>query len=146
MLQVPHVEGVGCRVAWLALLLVVSATQPEIFQSRRGFVELGHFDKLSSKTQEKHFGAFFPRNSWNHILNRRFNPRMETIRAFFQNQGTFFNFQKRALEPSSPSLPSCASEHKHFDKYLRKYLKLNSFKMYDTHQVLRLFPLFCESC
>ena len=140
-----YVEGVGCRVPWLALLLVVSGTQPEIFQSRGGFVELGHFDKLSSKTYEKHFGAFSPRNSWNHILNWRFNPRMETIRAFFQNQGTFFNFQKRALEASSPSPPSYASKHKHFDKYLRKYLKLNSFKMYDTHQVLRLFPLSCKS-
>ena len=28
----------------------------------------------------------------------------------FQNQGTFFDFQKRAGEASAPSLPSCAPD------------------------------------
>ena len=42
-------------------------------------------------------------------MNGKFNVRMDTVRAFFlQNQGTFFDFQKRAGEVSPPSPPSCA--------------------------------------
>ena len=48
----------------------ISVAQPQIFQSRRGFVELKHFDKLFvKKTRKKkgaggkNFGAFSPRYS-----------------------------------------------------------------------------------
>ena len=32
---------------------LITGAQPEIFQGRGGFVELGHLDKPSSKTQKK---------------------------------------------------------------------------------------------
>ena len=45
-----------------------TGAQPEIFQGRGGFVELGHFDKLFVKNTkkspaEKNFGAFSSRYS-----------------------------------------------------------------------------------
>ena len=51
--------------------------QPQRFQDR-GFVELGHLDKLFVKNTRKKdptgrcFGAFSPRYSCNYILNGRF--------------------------------------------------------------------------
>ena len=32
---------------------IISGTQPKIFQSRGGFAELGHFDKILLKTHKK---------------------------------------------------------------------------------------------
>ena len=77
-------------------------------------MELGHFNKHFLKnttktgTAGKDFGVFSPRYSQKCILNGEFNPTMEIIRAFFfQNQGTFFDFQKRAGEVFQFD-PSCA--------------------------------------
>ena len=36
-----------------------SGTQPDIFQGRGGFVELGHFDKLFFKNTRKNAGKIF---------------------------------------------------------------------------------------
>ena len=65
------------------------------------FVELGHFDKHFVKNTRwrgpagKHFEVFSLRCSLNCILNEKFNPMMDLMRAFFyQNQGTIFDFQK----------------------------------------------------
>ena len=46
-----------------------TGAQPEIFQARRSFLKLGHFDKLFVKNKRKkgpagkEFGAFTPRYS-----------------------------------------------------------------------------------
>ena len=45
--------------------LVISGTQPEIFQGRGGFVELGHFNKhfvknTIKKPRREKFWSFFP--------------------------------------------------------------------------------------
>ena len=76
-----------------------AAAQPEIFQGRGGFAELGHFDKLFVKNTKKayagkYFGGFSPIQSLSYSLNGRFKPRMDTIRTFFPKSGTFFDFQK----------------------------------------------------
>lgn len=73
-----------------------------------------HLDKPFVKSARKKrphreiFGAFSRRYSYNYILNGRFNPWMDTIWVFFQNQETFSYFQQRAGE--TPHLPpSCES-------------------------------------
>ena len=38
---------------WTLVLFPHAGAQPEIFQGRRGFVELAHFDKNLSKTHER---------------------------------------------------------------------------------------------
>ena len=75
-----------------------SGAQPEILKSRGGFVELGHFGKSLSKTQEKKEGKILELFllDLTYILNGKFNPRMETVRAFFSKSGHFFDFQKSA--------------------------------------------------
>ena len=69
---------------------------------------------ILSKSQEKRpcrgkFWNFFSYTLKTTFLNGKFNLRMDTIRAFFsQNQGTFFDFQKRAGEVSPASCkPEC---------------------------------------
>ena len=65
--------------------------QSEIFQGRGGFGELEHFDKHFDKKEHfdkkgyagENFGVFSPRYSQNYIVNGDFNPKMDTIRAFF---------------------------------------------------------------
>ena len=77
--------------------------QPEIFHGRDSFLKLGHFNNYSIKKAQKKdpagkkFGVFSPRYSENCILNPKFNPKIDTIRAFFfQNQGIFFfQFSKK---------------------------------------------------
>ena len=72
--------------------------QPEIFQGRGSFVELGHFDKHFVKNTRKKgsagksFGLFSPRYCQNHISNEKFNPKMDTINTFFPKLGHFFRF------------------------------------------------------
>ena len=63
--------------------------QPEIFQGRGGFVDLGCFDKLFVKNTRKKgpAGKIF---SLNYIFNGRFNPSMDTIRAFFSKIRALF--------------------------------------------------------
>ena len=72
-------------------------------------VELWYFNKHFVKNTrnrsrtEKHFGNFCPRNILNsYILNGKFNPKMDTIRAFLFKIRTPFSF-------SSPLPPCCAS-------------------------------------
>ena len=65
----------------------MSDAQPQIFQNREGFAELGNFDKPFVKVQER----------W-----------MDTIRAFFPKSGHFFLFSKKSRgdlpPPFSPRL------------------------------------------
>ena len=88
-----------------------TGTQPEIFQGRGGFAELGHLNKNFVKNTRKKapqgkFWSLSPRYSLNYILDGIFNQKIDTIRAFFpQNQDTFFDFQKGVGE-ASPALPS----------------------------------------
>ena len=65
-------------------------------------MELRHFNRLFVKNTRKNatgksFGTFLPRYSQNYTLNRRFNPRMDTIWAFFQNQGTSSRFRHPSI-------------------------------------------------
>ena len=77
----------------------------KIFQGRRGFVKLGHFDKCLSKTQvkkvlQRKILELFLLDTLK-ITFGRFKPRVDTITGpFFQNQGTFFDFQKSVGESS----------------------------------------------
>ena len=69
--------------------MYLPGTQPDILGGRGGFVKLGHFDKHSIKNTiiktpaGKIFGVFSPRYSKNYILNGKFNPKIDTIRALF---------------------------------------------------------------
>ena len=80
-------------------------------------MELGHFDKLFVKSKRKKapLGKMLklppPRYSSNYILNGRFNPNRDTIGAsfFFQNQGIFFYFRKRAGKASHVFAHQCLS-------------------------------------
>ena len=92
-----------------------TGAQPEIFQGRGGFAELGHLNKNFVKNTRKKapqgkFWSLSPRYSLNYILDGIFNQKIDTIWAFFpQNQDTFFDFQKGAGEGSPlPSFLSCA--------------------------------------
>ena len=74
------------------LKVIFNVKFSQVKRATRGdFVELGHFDKPFVKN-----GAFSSRYSYNYIVNGRFNPRMNTIRAFFSKiKALFFDFQKR---------------------------------------------------
>ena len=81
-----------------------ASAQPDIFQGRRGFGQLEHFDRHFIKNTrkkgpiEKHFEVFSPRY---YILNGKSNPRMDTMRAFYSKIRThFFNFLKSTGEAS----------------------------------------------
>ena len=71
---------------------------------------LGHFDKdyvensRKRRPTGKNFGAFSPRYSWNVILNRKFNPKMDTFKAFLSKIRTLFSIFKKGMG-SLPSLP-----------------------------------------
>ena len=73
-------------------------------------MELGHFDKRFVKKNKKKglagkkFLVFPPRYFKKYILNGRFNTSMDTIRAFFQNQGIFFSIFKKG-QGRLPTLP-----------------------------------------
>ena len=92
-----------------------ASTQSEIFQGRGGLRKLAHFDKQFDKKltktapQGKILEFFLLDTLKNNILNGEFNPEMDTIRAFFsQNQGTFYDFKKRAGEASLLPTPLVA--------------------------------------
>ena len=87
--------------------LTKTGAQLEIFQSKGGFAELGHFGKDIFKTTRqkgsagKNLGVFSPRY---YILNGKFKnltQRWTQSGPFFQDQGTFFNFQKRGPDSST---------------------------------------------
>ena len=66
---------------------VCPEAQPEFFQGRGGFVELGYFDKL------------FDKNTRKKALQG------DTLELILLDQGTFFDFLRRAREVSlSPTL------------------------------------------
>ena len=79
-------------------------------------MELGHIDNPFVKITRikspngKNFGAFSPGCSLNYILNGRFNPRMDTLRAFFSKIKAFFSIFKTGQwrPPPSPPLPLIA--------------------------------------
>ena len=88
----------------------IASAQPEIFQGKGGFVKLGHFDKhfikKSRKKARKIFWSFLSlRYSWNYILKGKFNPRIDTIRAFFSKIRTLFLIFKKEQGRFSPSSP-----------------------------------------
>ena len=68
------------------------------FSGQEGWrvLELGLFDKHFVKNVRikgpagKHFGNIFPRYSQNYILNGKFNPKMNTMRAFLSKMTTLF--------------------------------------------------------
>ena len=64
-------------------------------------MELGHFNKLFVKNArkkdptEKHLGVFSPRHYKIYLLNEKFNPKMDTIWAFFSKiKKTFLMLKK----------------------------------------------------
>ena len=71
------------------------------FQGRGGSAELGNFDKHFVKNTRKkrprrvNFGVFSLRYSQNYILNRIFNPKMDTIRVFFRKIAPLFSIFKK---------------------------------------------------
>ena len=81
------------------------------FMTREGrYVELEHFDKDFIKITRKRgptvkkLGVFSSRYFENYILNGKFKPKMDTIRAFLSKIRTlFYDFQKEQESP--PSLP-----------------------------------------
>ena len=70
--------------------------QPEIFQGRGDFVELGQFDKYFVKNTRKkglagkNFRVFSPRYFSKYILNGKYDPKINTTRPFFPKTGHFF--------------------------------------------------------
>ena len=89
----------SCKQDWLCAK--ITGVQTEIFQGRGGFVELGHFDKHFIKNTRKKKGPqgkileFFHLDTVkNYIFDKKFKPKMDTIRAFFSNLGHFFQFSK----------------------------------------------------
>ena len=84
-------------------LRVLQKTVPECrrtirsFRGMGDFVELWHFDK--------HFVKNIRRTTQldNYILNGKFNPEVDTIRAFFQNQSIFCLFSKKGKGRLVPS-------------------------------------------
>ena len=74
---------------WTLVLFPHAGAQLEIFQGRGGFVELWHFDKHFVKNTQKkdpagkNFGVFSPRSRWNYISNKKFIPKLDTIKTFF---------------------------------------------------------------
>ena len=71
---------------------ILVVRKPDIFQGRRVFVELGHFDSYFVKNTRKigpagkNFGFFSPKQSSIYILDEKFNAKMDTmskIRAIF---------------------------------------------------------------
>ena len=75
-------------------------------------MELRYFDKHFVKNARKkgpawrNFRVFCPRYSYNYILDTMNTIRWIQSEPFFQNQSTFFDFQKR--EAKAPLHPSCA--------------------------------------
>ena len=80
----------------VVVIVIITGAQPENFQGRGGFVEIGHFDKHFVKNTRKkglagkNFRVFPPRYSSNNILNRKFNTKLDTIRTFFSKIRALF--------------------------------------------------------
>ena len=65
----------------------------------------------NKKKREKHLGVFSPRYSYIHILNERYTPKMDTIRAFFSRIGLFFTFSTKQSSPLDVRLCVWLSMH-----------------------------------
>ena len=81
-----------------------------------GKEELGHFDKHfvkntgKSDPAVKDFGFFSPRYSSSYILNRKINPKMDTIKVYFSKIRSPFSILKNGKgDLLSPLLPIYAS-------------------------------------
>ena len=86
--------------------------QPEIFQRRGSFVELGQFDKFFVKHTKKRAGKNFEGFSLLDTVKVIFRKEDSTqewtqLGLFFQNQDTFFDFQKKAGGGLLPQPPGC---------------------------------------
>ena len=124
----------------VVICICFTGAQLEIFQGRGCIVEFGHFDKDFVKKHKKRklrrekFWNFFLLDTlkttfWMENLTQRWiQPRPS-----FQNQGTFFNFQKRAGEASP--LPTLAA------RLLHSYGRLHISKSFQAS-----FNPFSNSC
>ena len=79
-------------------------------KGRGGFMELGHFSKHFVKNTRKkdptgkNFGVFSPR--YYYILSGKFNPKMDTIRAFLSKiRALFLIFKKVGVDHSNSLSP-----------------------------------------
>ena len=91
-----------------------TGAQPDIFQYRGGFVELGHSDKHFVKNTRnkgaigKIFGLFFAKILI--IKNLKFDTKIDKIRALSKIRALFPDFQNKAGEdsPTHSLAPCCA--------------------------------------
>ena len=88
----------------------ITGPQPEIFQGRTGFLEFGHFDQHFVKNTEKKapqgkvLELFLLDTLKTTFWMENLTQRWIQSGPFFQNQGAFFYFQKRAGEASPPPI------------------------------------------
>ena len=98
LLRAPSLTNICER---LLLIFKYSGVQRVIFQSRGGFVKLGHFDKRFFKnTREKLLQGNILELFFLDTLNTRFwtedsTQRWTQFSPIFENQGTFSDFQKK---------------------------------------------------
>ena len=92
-----------------------SCAQPEIFQSRGGFVELEHFDKLFLKStrkedpQRKILELFLLDTLKTTFSMKNLTQEWTQLGPFFTKSGLFFYFQiRQRVLPSPFPTPSCA--------------------------------------
>ena len=90
----------SCKQDWLCAK--ITGVRTEIFQGKVGFVELGHFDKHFVKNtrkkkgpQGKIFEFYHLDTVKNYILDKKFKPKMDTIRAFFFKLRPLFSIFKK---------------------------------------------------
>ena len=113
------------------------AYNQKFFRAREVSWNLGTSTNISSKTQDrsvgKNFGIFFSQILLKlHFEQKNLTQRWIKSGPFFQNQGTFFYFQKRAREASSPASPaSCTPGYQLFLKFRKISCKI-SFKYLNT--------------
>ena len=80
---------------------VISDTQPEVFQGRGGFVELGHFDKhfVKNKTKKclagKKFVVFLPKYFLKKFWMENWTQRQTQSEPFLPKSEHFFWFSKK---------------------------------------------------
>ena len=89
---------------------IYTGAQPEIFQGRGGFVDLGHLDKLFVKNTEKgttgkNFGAFLLDTLKTTFWMEDSTQGWTQVGPFTPKSGHFFRFSKKGRGGLSPSLP-----------------------------------------
>ena len=112
---------------------MAQGSQPEIFQGRGGFVKLGHFNKHFVKNTRKKGAAGKIFGVYQCL--------------FFQNQGTFFDFQKWQEGPSpSPLVARLVPSGSYVQKHLPEvfYWKRCCLQLYQKKTLSHMFS--CEFC